>query len=832
MKQNIDVLEEIKQSDNTPATQIDLLTNFLYKHTSSTFTKRVKINNDSNKKPSADNNSKWFDWKCHEAKQEFKKARNAFKRNKSNDNRLLFTRARTKYNKIRRSKKYKFKVNEGQRLENIAKTQPKKFWKTLKKCSKKSDNKSNEVKIEDLYDHFNTLLGQIDDTEEDDFEFINNQDNELDAPITEEEIRKAVFKQKNNNASGPDELSAEIIKASYVVISPYLVSIFNNLFNNSKYPDSWSLGYIVPIFKGGDKSTATNYRGITLNNILAKIYSQTLLNRLDIWSEKYEKVSRCQFGHQKGKSTTDCIFILHSILAKVLNSGQKLYSIFIDYEKAYDTVNRHFLWQKLLNENVSSKMIKALKAMYSSVRSVIKYNNNVSNCIKSHLGVKQGDPCSSLLFMMFINDIISNIDSDLNGIFTIDELNIFLILYADDQVLFASSPDSLQSMLHDIEIYCNTWGLKINVKKTKVLIFEKCNRHTSYDFYLYGEKIEVVSSFKYLGVIFFKNGNWNRTVKCIAEHASKALHKVFSIFNNYEFKIYEKCKLFDVLVASVLNYASEVWGYNEGKDIEIIHTKFLGRILCVNKSTNLIGLYGESGRVPLYVMRKVHMFRYWIKLLKSNESSLEKHVYQMLRHDADNNITYNNLNWALHIKTILETLGLSNFWISQDILINQENCYSILSVIKQRIFDQYKQIWYSDINNSQRLISYSRFKHTFELEAYLDNIKNRKFKIALCRFRLSSHKLEIERGRYHNIPRSERICKFCTQNVVENEYHFLLTCPLYTHLRKQYLKQYYYRWPTLNKFDKLMGSTNRNEILNVSKYIFYADKLRNELDIR
>ena len=599
----------------------------------------------------------------------------------------------------------------------------------------------------------------------------NVLDNELDAQITEEEVRKAIFKQKNNKASGPDEISAEIIKSSYIVVSTYLVSIFNNLFNTSEYPESWSLGYIVPIFKGGDPKMAKNYRGITLNNILAKIYSQILLNRLNTWSEKYEKISECQFGYQKGKSTTDCIFILHSIIAKVLNSGQKLYSIFIDYEKAYDKVNRLFLWQKLLNENVSSKITKALKAMYSSVRSVIKHNKNVSSCINSYLGVKQGDPCSSLLFMMFINDIISNINTELNGIFSIDELNIFLILYADDQVLFATSPESLQSMLHDIETYCNTWRLKINVEKTKVLIFEKNNRHTNYDFYLYGEKLEVVTSFKYLGVYFFKNGNWHRTQKCIAEHASKAMHRLFSIFNSYEFKTNEKCRLFDSLVSSVLNYASEVWGYNDGKDIEIIHIKFLRKVLGVNKSTNLIGLYGELGRIPLYIMRKVNMVRYWIKLLRSNENKITKQVYQMLRQDANNNISYNKLNWASHIKSILETLGLSNFWTTQD-MINQENCNSVLSVIKQRILDQYKQSWYSDINNSQRLISYSRFKHNFELEAYLDNIKDRKLKIALSRFRLSSHKLEIERDRYRNIPRSERKCKFCTQNIIENEYNF------------------------------------------------------------
>lgn len=180
------------------------------------------------------------------------------------------------------------------------------------------------------------------------------------------------------------------------------------------------------------------------------------------------------------------------------------------------------------------------------------------------------------------------------------------------------------------------------------------------NFYLYHEKLEVVKSFKYLGVYFFKNGNWSRTQKCIAEHASKAMHRLFSVFYQYEFKTNQKCKLFDTLVSSVLNYSSEIWGYHEGKDIEAIHTKFLRKLLCVNKSTNLAGLYGELGRLPLYIMRKIHMIRYWFKLLTSENDCLIKRIYLMLRTDAERNNSYNKLNWAYHIKSMLQTLGLAN----------------------------------------------------------------------------------------------------------------------------------------------------------------------------
>lgn len=142
-----------------------------------------------------------------------------------------------------------------------------------------------------------------------------------------------------------------------------------------------------------------------------------------------------------------------------------------------------------MSENLSSKMTRAVKSMYTVVRSAIKHYNKTSISINSQLGVKQGDHSSSLLFMMFVYDIIQNIHTDLNGIFSIEELKLFLILYADDQVLFASSALSLQSMLNNIEQYCNQWGLQINTSKTQVLIFEKGNRHTFYDFYLYNEKL-------------------------------------------------------------------------------------------------------------------------------------------------------------------------------------------------------------------------------------------------------------------------------------------------------------------------------------------------------
>ena len=173
---------------------------------------------------------------------------------------------------------------------------------------------------------------------------------ELNAEFTESELRKAVFKQKDNKSPGIDSISSEILKASYDTISPFLLSLYNRMFMTAEYPRSWGEGIIALIFKKGDVNDAaiTEVQCITLINIMAKIYSQLPLNRLTEWADIHDKITHNQFGFQKGKSIADCIFILLSVISKVLGSGQKLYCVFIDYEKCFDKINRLFLWQKLI----------------------------------------------------------------------------------------------------------------------------------------------------------------------------------------------------------------------------------------------------------------------------------------------------------------------------------------------------------------------------------------------------------------------------------------------------------------------------------------------------
>jgi hypothetical protein len=459
--------------------------------------------------------------------------------------------------------------------------------------------------------------------------------------------------------------------------------------------------------------------------------------------------------------------------------------------------------------------------MYSVVKAAVRFNSDMSPCFVSDVGAKQGDPSSSLLFLFFVNDILENINENIDDIFTINEKKLFMFLFADDAILFAHSPQALQHLLDDLNHYCAIWGLKVNTSKTKIMIFEK-GRHTSHNFLFNGIPLEIVKNIKYLGIYFFKNGHIHRSQQKIAQQAAYPLHDLFIVFNQLDLDTNEKVKLFDSLVGSILNYGAAIIGDHESKNIELLHCKFLRKILCVKKSTNLDALYGETGRYPMKIQRKIIMFKYWVKLINLADSSLLKSIYNLLKADADNDISYDNTNWAYRIKTQLNELGLNYLWEQQnEIDIN-------LHTIRTRILDTYKQSWYSNINNSNRLASYCIYKHKFEMENYLQYITNNKYRIALTKFRLSSSDLKIETGRYENTPREERICPHCLYHIVEDEYHFLFTCPKYYELRRTYLKPFFCRWPTMRKFELLMNSKNKKELTNLSKYLYYAFRLRNE----
>ena len=168
--------------------------------------------------------------------------------------------------------------------------------------------------------------------------------------------------------------------------------------------------------------------------------------------------------------------------------------------------------------------------------------------------------------------------------------------------------------------------------------------------------------------------------------------------------------------------------------------------------------------------------------------------------------------WANEVQILLNNLGFSYLW--NNINASKEQMSSLIRCL----YDQYYQKWFNEINT--RI-----YKTHFQVEQYL-NINNDKYRIALTRFRCCSHNVLIEEGRHRNIPKEQRLCNKCSMLSIENEYHFLLVCPFYRNLRKDYLPKYYNHWPNIFKFKKLLNASNINLLNKLSKFIYLANILR------
>lgn len=376
----------------------------------------------------------------------------------------------------------------------------------------------------------------------------------------------------------------------------------------------------------------------------------------------------------------------------------------------------------------------------------------------------------------------------------------------------------LQTLLDKLHSYCLKWNIEVNIDKTKIVVFQNGWRRCNCDCKYGNVVIEQVDSYVYLGVLLHRNGKFNHTQKKLADQGSKALYNLLSVIRNNFLPAEQKCDLFDSMVVPVLLYGSEIWGFHKATEVEYVQNKFFRYILNVNKSAPNDVLYGELGRFPLCIKRKERILKYWVKLLE-NPHSIMYNVYLLLVSDANSG----KVNWASNIRDILINLGFPHYWYCHDV-----SCINI-ALLQQRLYDQFIQQWYNSIESSSKLVLYKQFKQYFQYECYLDLNINQKFVNMLAKFRCGNLKLNIETGRYTSVPRHCRLCTVCNMKMVEDEFHFLLVCPAYRHLRLRLLPKYFNSWPSLYKFNTLLSSNSKCLLSKLSKYIHAAWNHRTEL---
>ena len=612
----------------------------------------------------------------------------------------------------------------------------------------------------------------------------------------------------------------DIFIESSDILSLHVTDLFNAIFSSGFFPDQWTEGIVIPLHKKNDPCNVNNYRGITLGSCFSKIFTSILNRRLSLFVESNDILSDAQFGFRPGRSTIDASFILYSIIQKLHFENKRLYAAFIDLKKAFDSVYRNGLWYKLFHLGVNGKMLRIIRDMYSKVKSFVKVNNLLSECFESKVGLKQGEVISPLLFALFVDDLELYLQGKSCGL-NFGDIQILLLLFADDMVLLSDDPSDLQNSLNALCNYCNKWGLEVNAEKSKIVVFRKRGPLRRNESWTYDNiSIEVVNDFNYMGTVFTYTGSFLLNQKMLADKALKAMNVLCNKTRSFDFDISTLFQLFDAFVGSILNFSSEIWGMSKSKEIERVHLKFCKKTLGVKSSTCTSILYSELNRYPLYINRYSSIIKYWGKILFSNNLIIST-MYNALLAQSDRGAS----NWCSNVKSLLFQYGFAYVWFNP----HSVNLKTFHVLFKKRVIDEFTQNLDSSINNGSFTI-YRFIRTPTDIQHYL-KVLPKKWRTHLAKFRLSSHQLRIETGRYGNnrVERSLRICICCDKNEIEDEYYFLLVCPAYVDLRAAHIKKYFYKRPNMFKFVKLSNLKNRNSLLNLAKFIKQSFSRRSEI---
>ena len=327
---------------------------------------------------------------------------------------------------------------------------------------------------------------------------------ELNVPIILAEVTHAITKCKNGKSVGIDNVPNEIIKQPPMIYLLY--ELFRMCFENNIVPSVWLKSIIHPILKNGkDARIPVSYRSISLMSTIAKLFNSIINTRLVKFLEEYNILSDEQNGFRKARSCVDHLYVLTTILKIRKQAGLHNYLAFVDFTRAFDTVNRKLLSHKLIINGLFGKFYRIICTMHTKLQSSIRLNNHLTEWFEIITGVRQGDNLAPTLFAMFVDDLAQSIKTANCGI-PIRNERCGILMYADDVVLLAESPDQLQQCLDILHTWTRQWRLTVNTSKTKVMHCRKVSQAiTRRNFVIGDTHLDLCSTYRYLGIEITEN---------------------------------------------------------------------------------------------------------------------------------------------------------------------------------------------------------------------------------------------------------------------------------------------------------------------------------------
>ncbi|XP_015121550.1 uncharacterized protein LOC107044261 [Diachasma alloeum] len=331
--------------------------------------------------------SPWFDAECHRLKTE---ARKLFKKiydpNFNMASAVTFNEKNKLYRKETMAKKKAYKSELSEKYSNVKNSIT--FWETCRAV--KGRPETREVIILDEWSEFllRTYPGRsswaliLPDTP-----LIS-----MDLPISPEELNRSIKSMKGGKAPGEDSISANFYKYLPQDWKSILLDLFNRVLITGEVPDAWTKIALCMIYKKGDQRDPLNYRGIALINVITKHFTSILNERVYDWAEMKRVIPEEQAGFRQSRGAVDNLFSLQAIIQNRLRqTGGKVYSLFVDFRRAFDSVPQHQLWLELLGLGVSSRIIKVIKNLYDHSTMHIRTQKGSSAEVDVSEGALQGE---------------------------------------------------------------------------------------------------------------------------------------------------------------------------------------------------------------------------------------------------------------------------------------------------------------------------------------------------------------------------------------------------------------------------------------------------------
>lgn len=388
-------------------------------------------------------------------------------------------------------------------------------------------------------------------------------------PTNIHEISSIIKELKINSSPGIDNLNASFLKKIGDYILKPLEYLINRCFNEGHFPNKLKIAKLIPIHKSGDKGLPENYRPISLLSNFAKIIEKILKKRIVNFLTIKNFIHKNQYGFQPGKSTTDTLLDLTSIINNNFNKNNKTLTIFIDLAKAFDTIPHKILLHKLNECGIRGQLNKLLENYLSDRTQVLTLNNTTSIRKSTNFGLPQGTVLSPILFIIYVNDLL--------------HLNIpkgTILSFADDTALVFSGETwdevhkNATQGLQIVHSWFKNHILTLNLKKTNYMTFsptETGNPPPEFQIKLHThivnnneqvncscQSITKVKSTKYLGIMLDDHLKWNVHVQYLISKLKYLTHIFYKINKIKDLRVIRT--IYSAYAHSLFQYGIEIWG--------------------------------------------------------------------------------------------------------------------------------------------------------------------------------------------------------------------------------------------------------------------------------